>query len=100
MASHIVGAAASFDLGQLNQWVKEQEMTLGPITGIGLGEGQTAGVFDVLGDLVTENWASVSLAVGDQCGLGAGWTLICQGSAYVGGVAMPVCVARRVGAAG
>lgn len=97
MASHVVGADPSFDLVQLNQWIKEQEMTLGPITEIGLGDGLTAVGFDILGDLVTRNWASISLQTGGQCQLGASWTLVCQGQAYVSGAVQAVCVARQVG---
>ena len=61
-----VGADRNFGLGELNAWVKENEMTLGPIIGIGDGGDATAGQFDVLGELVREKWAVVALKVGEM----------------------------------
>ncbi|WP_297512289.1 hypothetical protein [uncultured Caulobacter sp.] len=94
MSDHTIAAEPNLDLLELNQWVKEQEMTLGPITAIGLDDGRTAASFNVYGDLVTSHWAKIVLRVGDECPLEAGWTLICKGEAYVSGAATPVCVMR------
>lgn len=90
----VVGADKGYGLDQLNQWISEQEKTLGPITAIGDGGGKTAATFDVRKPLVTAGFAKVSPKVGATCVPSGGQTLICAGHAYIAGALMPVCVWR------
>ena len=94
MGTHIIGADPTLDLKDLNEWIKENEMTLGPIVNIAEGHGKTAGEFDVSGDLVTAKWAQVMIKVGDQCVVGPTETLIAEGQAYISSVLRDVSLYR------
>ncbi|WP_425989815.1 hypothetical protein [Brevundimonas sp. TWP2-3-2] len=92
--TQIVGAAKSYGLEKLNQWIKEREMLLGPVIDIDDGGASTAAEFDLEAPRVRAKWAKVSLKVGTQCVLQPGAVLIAEGRAYIAGVLQPVCLSR------
>ncbi len=92
--THIVGAKKTYSLPELNQWISEQEMQLGPIVNIADGDDCTAGEFNILGALPTSKFARVALKVGAACVLDDDLELITEGQAYLSGVLMDVCLAR------
>lgn len=83
-------------LDGLNQWIREQEKTLGPITKVGDGGDKgTAGSFDPAKPRLKSKFATVSLQVAGQCVVDANTTLIDdKGQAYIQSVLMDVCLTR------
>ncbi len=88
-----LGAAKDLNLGELEDWIADNESIIGPLTNINCAPGGTVANFDIDGEPVTKR-ARVILDPEGAAQCPAPSQKVCRGRAYVSGTCVEVLICR------